>query len=682
MDLDALLAPRSIAVVGASATPGSVGATTLEGLLAGGYRGRVHPVNPRHRELAGLPCVPSLADLGESVDLAVLAVANAGLEAQLDLAARTGARAAVAFASALSEPGLGRRLRDRASAAAMPLCGPNGMGFVNATRGLRVCGYQLPLPLEPGPVALVSHSGSSFSALLHNDRGLRFGLAVSPGLELVTTSADYLGYAASLDGTRVVALLLEQIRDFPAFAEAVADAHRRDVTVVVLKVGSDERSRPLVAAHSGALAGEDGAYDAFFDECGIHRVRTLDELADTVELFVPRRRAGPGGLAAVTDSGGERALLVDLAGGIPLAVPSPATTARLAAVLDPGLPAVNPVDAWGTGADAERVFAETLAALAADDDTAVSLFAVDLTGGGWPRYVDVAVDTWRAARKPFAVLTNYPGGMNPEAARRLRSAGVPLLEGTATGLAAVRHLLDDRDFSLRPPREPRPRPPTAAGAWRDRLTGTERLGEAETLSLLADWGIPVAASAVVTTEAAALDAASTLGWPVALKTASGLAHKSDAGGVHLDIRDGDELAPAYRAICDRFGPAVTVQAMAPAGVELALGVVHEPGLGPLVVVAAGGVLVELLGDRALAVPPLDRQRARRLLDRLAVRRLLGGWRGRPAVDVDSAVDVVVALSHLAVDLAGTFEALDLNPLIAHAAGCVAVDALLVGRGTG
>ena len=339
IDLRPLFAPRSIAVVGASARPGSFGDQLVGQLLGGGYTGEVHLVNPRYAEVAGRPCLPSLAELPGPVDLAVLAVPNAALEAQLATAAGLGIPAAAIFASCLEPEGLVERLRAIAAGAGMAVCGGNGMGFFNLEQSLRVCGYPEPKDLEPGPVAVVSHSGSVFSALLHNARGLRFNLVVSAGNELVTSAAAYLDHALDLPSTRVAALFLETVREPAAFRAALAKAAARAIPVVVLKVGRGQAAQAMVAAHSGALAGEDGAYQALFDAYGVAQVATLDELADTCELLAGRR-APPGGLAAIGDSGGERAHLLDLAERlrVPFATISEATRRRLAAVLEPGLP--------------------------------------------------------------------------------------------------------------------------------------------------------------------------------------------------------------------------------------------------------------------------------------------------------------------------------------------------------
>ena len=673
-----------MAVVGASERAGSVGETTLRQLVECGFKGEVFPVNPRHRSLRGLSCYPSLEELPVSVDLAVIALPDALLEEQLSMAARLGVGSAVIFASAFDEPAEGEpRLTERLAAianeAGMALCGANCMGFVHPAASLEICGFSLPAELGPGPICLLSHSGSSFSALLHNDRGLKFNLAVSSGQELVTTAADYVSYGISMEGTAVVGLVVEQLRDVPRFSEVAREASERDIPIVALKVGADPRTADLVSAHSGALAGDDGAYEAFFDAYGIHRVRDLCELADTLELFAAGRRAAVGGLAAVTDSGGERALLIDLAGEVALAAPNAATKAELASVLDRGLPVVNPLDAWGTGADSDNVFKRSLRALHDDPGTGALLFAVDLTAASSESYAAIAIATSEVTEKPFAVLSHYPGGIDRAAAARLRRAGVPLLEGTISGLAAVRHLFDHRDLRARPQLDP-PAPVAAdvRRAWQERLSSGDQLGEAEALSLLADWGLPVARTLPAASEAEALAAAGELGWPVAVKTAApGLGHKTEQGGVALGVTGDEALRQAYRKISARLGPLVDVQRMVERGIEIALGVVEDADFGPLVVVAAGGTLVELLGDRQLALAPLDDWRARRLLQRLRCYPLLRGFRGSEPVDEDALVAAVVRLSALACDLAGSLGALDVNPLVVGPRGCVAVDALVV-----
>ena len=686
--LECMLEARSVAVVGASAREGSVGNEVVRQLTVGGFDGHVYPVNPKYTEILGLPCFPTLTDVPEPVDLVVLGVSNAQLEEQLGLAVKAGARSAAIFASGYEAPRegvppLAERLAAIARDAGMAICGGNGMGFLHIERRLRICGFYEPLDLAPGPIAFVSHSGSAFSAMLHNDRGLSFNLAVSSGQELVTTATDYMEYALGLESTKAIGLFIETVRDPERFRSVLAAAAERDVPVVALKVGREALTREMVTAHSGALAGEDGAYEALFEAYGVLRVESLDELADTVALMSSGRRAGPGGLASVHDSGGERALMVDAAAsaGIRFAQISAATSDRMAELLDEGLLPVNPLDFWGTGRDAGEVVTGCMRALLEDDDVAALAFAVDLTTEDTPSmgYIGMAQAVFPETEKPMAMLSNLSSGIDRGDAKLLEEAGIPVLESTLTGLAAFRHLFAYRDARAHPPLpSSSPVPESVRERWRARLASGEAVGELEGLELLASYGIP----AVATRRAGSLDeavaAAEELGWPVVLKTAMPeIAHKTEVGGVMLGLDGRFALAEAYGTLAEALGPLVTVARMSPAGVEMALGVVRDPQFGPLVLVAAGGIFVELLHDRRLGLPPLDASRARSLIDRLKVRPLLDGVRGAPAADVAALAQAVVGLSWLAYDLGDLLEALDVNPVICGPGGCLAVDVLVV-----
>ncbi len=686
-----MLEARSVAVIGASAREGSVGHETMRELVElGRFDGAVYPVNPRYEELFGHRCHPSIAEVPEPVDLAIIALANAQLEDTLRACAERGVGSAVIYASAYEAPREGvppltERLARIAREAGMAICGANCMGFVNLERGLRATGWEEPADLTPGGITFVSHSGSAFAALLHNDRNLRFNLAVSSGQELVTTTADYLAYALELESTRAIGLFIETIRDPAGFREAMRVARERDVPVVVLKVGREAFTREMVAAHSGALAGEDGAYEALFEAEGIHRVESLDEMADTLALFVAGRRAGPGALATAHDSGGERAMMVDAAAavGVPLATLTPESTARLAEILDEGLPPINPLDFWGTGRDAGTVITESLRTLVRDPHVAALAFAVDMVTDDADEegYFSCFLKVWPETDKPMAMLSNFAGGISRKDVQRIYDAGAPALEGTLTGLAAFRHLFEHRDHRALPPLSgSSPASDEVRERWRERLRSGQPFDELEGLALLADYGVPVVEARRAETLEDAIAAAEHIGFPVVLKTAApGVQHKSDVGGVRVGIDDSPSLEDAYSDLERTLGPRVTVARMVPPGVEVALGVVRDAQFGPLVLVAAGGVLVEVLRDRRLGLPPLDAPRARRLVDRLKIRPLLDGVRGKPPADVGALVDAVVALSWLAHDLGEELEALDANPVICGPRGCVAVDALVIPR---
>jgi acyl-CoA synthetase (NDP forming) len=642
-----------------------------------------------------------VAELPEPVDLVLLAVPDTALEAQMEAAARARARSAVIFGSAFDLPGtsgLRSRLAAIAAQAGMAVCGAGCMGFVNVARGLRAVGYVEP-DLHPGPVALVTHSGSVFSALLRARRGFGFSLAVSSGQELVTTAAAYARYALSLPETRVLALVLEAIRDAADLRAVLAEALAADVPAVLLSVGVSAAGTALVSAHSGALAAADGAWEALARAYGLHRVRDLAELADTLELFSvgrgaagrPRpgrrgagRRCPPGtaGIATVHDSGLERAHAADLAAelGVPFAPLGPATRDRLAAALEFGLAPDNPLDVWGTGRDTEPLFAECLSALAADPAVAAVALAVDLVpefdgDESYPRAVLTA-----AARtpKPVAVLAGLPAAVDPAAAARLRAAGVPVLEGARSGLLALRHLLEHSE-----PKDPPPDsgPVGATGRrWRQTLARHPALSGAVLFDLLRDYGIPAVRARQAATRAAALTAAAQIGYPVVLKTDEpGIAHKSDVGGVRLGLGDPGAVGAAYDDLAARLGPRVLVCQTAPPGTELALGVVRDPALGPLLVIGAGGVLVEILAERAVLLAPVTRQAAVAALRRLRLAPVLAGTRGQPPADLAAIADAITGLSRLACDLGDALEALDINPLICAPTGPLAADALLVRR---
>ena len=685
-----MLEPRSVAVVGASIKQGSLGASMMRELRRGGFEGSVYPVNPGYDDVDGYRCYPSIGEVPEPVDLAILGVANARIEQALSDAAAAGAGSAVTFSSLHEEPGDGPDLKQRLRAIAvehgMPMCGGNGMGFVNVGSKTRAVGFETPDDLRSGPVTFISHSGSAFSALSFSDRGIGFNLLVSSGQEVVTTMDAYMGYVLDLETTRVLALLLETVRDPEAFRAQLARADEQGVAVLALKVGRSAASRAMVTAHSGALAGEHGAYEALFDAYGVHEMRTLDELADTIELFAsPRRVSGGSGIASIHDSGGERAMVVDLAGelGVPFADVRAETIARIEDTLDPGMESANPLDAWGTGIDGDHIFRDAFAAFREDPEVSVSVFCIDLTLQGEPYdqgYLQIAREAWQASDQPFCMLSNLASAVAQSEVRILRDAGIPVLEGTDSGLRALRHLLDDGARRARTATTmPEPVAAEIRTRWRAELQRGDALNETVVMQLLADYGIPSVASMTIAPPegiAEVVAAAEKLGYPVALKTASPeISHKTEAGGVRLGLVDAESLTAAYTDITDRLGPVVTVAAMAPPGVEVALGVVHDPTFGPLVLVAAGGVLVELLHDRVLAMPPLDVSAAHRMIERLTMRPILDGVRGAPAADVDALARAISRLSVLAADLGDLLAALDVNPVIAGPSGCLAVDAL-------
>ena len=386
------------------------------------------------------------------------------------------------------------------------------------------------------------------------------------------------------------------------------------------------------------------------------------------------------GIATVHDSGLERAHVADVAEelGVPFAAISAATTARLAGLLDPGLEPGNPLDVWGTGARAGEQLSGSLTALAGDPAVHAVALAVDLVHefDGDQSYPEAVAETARRTSKPVVVLSNVPAAIDPDTAAGLRDSGIPVLEGARTGLLALKHLLDH----AADPGAPAPAA-TPDLDRQDRWTRVITAGDAHgprLEDLLRDYGIASARTRAADSSAGVLAAAAEIGYPVVLKTGEpGIAHKSDAGGVVLGLRDPDALRDAYEDLAERLGRRVLVCETIPAGPELSLGLARDHELGPLLVVGAGGVLVELLADRAVALPPVGPAQAHRMLGTLRVSRLLAGLRGQPAADLDAVTAAITGLSQLATELGGVLEALDINPLICGPAGAVAVDALVI-----
>ncbi len=685
--LKPLLEPRSIAIVGASPRPGSFGRTTLSQTLAQGFKGPVYPVNPNQKEILGLTCYPSLADLPAPADLVIFAVANAQLEEQVRLAVSTGCGAATIFASAYLEgdkpPLLTDRLRRICREAGMPLCGSNCMGFYHPAKSVSAGWYEAG-KLEAGPVGLISHSGSLFLSLAANDRRMAYSLFVSPGQELVVNAADFMHYMLADETTRVIALFLETVRDPAGFSAALEKAIARDIPVVALKVGKTAEAARLAVSHSGAITGNDGAYEALFEKYGVLRVRTVDELMATATLMSAKKRVRAGGVAAVLDSGGARGLFLDLASelGVPIARINAETEQKLRNRLEYGLEPVNPVDAWGTGQDATGIFRDCLQAVLDDPASAIGVLISDVSNDKDPlseEFAGVAVAVDANSDKPVIIGHHWTHLMSRDLLTRLNRNGTIGIEGTEVLFLAIRNAFAYRDFRALPPLAA----PTAPAAdiiarWRKRLSEPKALDEAESLALLADFGIPNPGIAIAASLAEAKAAARKLGLPVALKTAEpGIHHKSDVAGVHLNLATDADVTRAYEDLARRLGPHVLVSRMAGKGVELALGLVRDPQFGTLLIVGAGGTLIEVLADRRVAMPPLDRPRAMRLVDRLRLRPLLDGHRGRPAADLEKLADCIARFSVLAASLGDLIAELDVNPLIVGADGAVAVDALVL-----
>ena len=660
----------------------------LRTATADGYCGRIYAVNPRYELIEGKACYATLMALPETVEHVVLGLGNEYLEEGLAEAIRHGAKAVTIFASCdLAESHddkLAARLERLARDAGVVICGGNGMGFCNPGIGLRVSGYDSPLPMKPGNIAFITQSGSAFSALAYNDARLKFSLCVSSGRELTTTAGDYLDWALDQPATQVVGLFLETARDPQRFAMALEKADRLGIPVVVLKVGRTEMSAAFAASHSGAIAGDNAAYEALFAKRGVMTVETLDDLAASLLLFSAGRPAAPGGMASLHDSGGEREMVVDLAeaADVGFARISDVTIGRLQPYLDSGLQAANPLDVWGTGRDFENHVEACMDAMIADPDTAIGVLFQDIRDGSYVAegFTRALIASSRKTAKPVVVVSNYASVNHRALALATTEAGVPVIDGTREGLCAIRNLLAFRDRRGVGRTLPAPVSAEVRDRWRRRMKAGAPFDEFEALGLLADYGLTTARAAKCDSADAAVRAAAGLGYPVAVKTAAlGVHHKSDVGGVRLGLADGDAVRAAYRDLSARLGAKVLVAEMAPKGTEIALGLVRDKQFGPYVVVASGGIWMEILKDRAVALPPLSFEEAEAVINGLRIRPILAGGRGVPPADMTALQDAIVRFSMLAADLGDLIDEMDVNPLLVSRHGCVAVDALVVTR---
>jgi acyl-CoA synthetase (NDP forming) len=687
--LDPLLRPRSVAVVGASARTDSLGEWALKNLGLGGYPGRIYPVNPNYDELQGHRCYASLADLPETPDLVIFAVGDQRIECSLDEAIAAGVPAAVLQSTLYldddSDPPLRERVRAKIQASGMLVCGANGMGFYNVRDNVWTCGFDSTSHEASGNVALISHSGSGMSGIIDCDERVRINVAVSTGNELSVTMDEYLDFVLDLPETRVVGLFIETARNPGGFAAALAKAAERRIPIVALKVGRTEKSAALAVSHSGAMAGDDATYEALFDRYGVQRARDQDEFTTMLIMFAEMYPIAAGGLVTLHDSGGERQLLVDLAddADVPLTELTEKTIASLEEVLEPELPAVNPLDAWSRGGpDAAKNITRCLTLMMQDPGTAVAGVIHDRAPAGkiYPSYLAYMQRARTDSGKPVALVAARQGTGHDRAAVTSTHAGFPVLDGVSQFLVGVRALFAYRDFQLREPAAPGEADQQIVERWRSRLATGVTLSEAESLALLTDFGVGTTACELANSESDAVAAAVRVAYPVALKTAKeGLLHKSDEGGVVLGIQDEEQLRIAYEGMSHQLGDAVLVSSMAPTGVEMFLGVKHDPQYGPVVLIGSGGVLAETIADVQFALPPFDAAHARRCIDRLKLRPLLDGVRGRPAADIDAFCEAAARFSEMAAGLGDVLAEVDVNPVIVHEDGAVAVDALVAGR---
>ena len=686
--LDPLLRPKTVAVVGASRREDSLGEWVMKNLDLGGFAGDIYPVNPSYDELAGRRCYASLDELPAVPDMVVFAVADHRVEQALDEAIALSVPAAVIMSTLYLDddttPPLKERIAGKISQSGMLVCGANGMGFYNVRDRVWACGFDSAPHEPPGSISLISHSGSGMCGIIDCDARVQINFAVSTGNEISVSMDEYLDFVLDLPETRAVGLFVETARNPQGFRDALQKAVDRSIPIVALKVGRTRKSAELTISHSGAMAGDDDTYDALFDRYGVLRVADMDELATALIVSASMHPLGEGGLVSIHDSGGERQLLVDLAdeAGVPLTELSEATVRSLRETLEPELLAVNPLDAWSRGGpDAGQRMQDSFVTMMCDPGAALGAVMHDRAPRGeiYPSYLRHVQAGSKASGKPAALVAARQGTGSDPAVIAATLDGFPVLDGIQPFLKAVRGLMDYRDYRNLPASEPPAADIAIVNRWRERLSDAGQLDEADALGLLGDFGIRTSRPVPCADEASLLDAANNMSWPLVLKTASGIAHKTEAQGVCLGLRDTEELRNAYHDLAARLGAQVVLAEMAPRGIEMLLGARFDPQFGPVVIMGFGGIHAEILRDIFFVLPPFDAALAKRKLDKLRLRSMLDGVRGAAAIDVAAYCDAAAKFS-VAVDALGEEIAeLDVNPIIVSESGCVAVDALIVAR---
>lgn len=693
-NLDSLFDPGSIAVLGASLRPGSVGATVWRNLSSGSYKGRLYAVNPKYRELAGHPVVARIRDLSEAPSLAVICTPPATVAGLIAELASLGTRAAVVMTAGMDNVQK-KAMLDAARPHLLRILGPNCIGLLTPHRGLNASFAHI--DALPGELAFVSQSGALVTAMLDwaQGRGIGFSHFVSLGEHADIDFGDMLDYLASDPKTRAILLYVESIESSRKFMSA-ARAAARNKPVIVVKSGRSPQGQLAAASHTGALAGSDMVFEAAIDRAGMLRVNTLQELFLAAQTLSRFRTNANDAMTILTNGGGAGVMAADAAAyaGVKLATFSDATLQKLDAVLPPNWSHGNPVDIIGDAPVAR--YEQALKILNDDPQTGAILFIHA------PTAIVASADIAQAlvplsrhdAHAPPRLMSCWLGDHAVAQARQtFQDADIANFDTPEQAVRAfsmlVRYRLNQAELTEAPPAL-LPGQRLDTGAIRTLVkealaNGREMLTEPEAKAVLDACGIPVVPTQRVrATAAAAVKAALKMGFPVVLKILSDdISHKSDVGGVALNLQDEGDIRVAAKTMLARVKrqhpeariQGFTVQAMVRRAhaQELIVGSSIDNVFGPVILFGQGGTAVEVMADRAIALPPLNVPLARALVSRTRVSRLLAGWRDTPAVDEAALHGVLVAVSQLLAEIPEIAE-LDINPLIVNYEGAVALDA--------
>jgi len=579
---------------------------------------------------------------------------------------------------------LKERIQRRVQETGTLVCGANGMGFYNFADRVTVGGFATRPNHIAGNVALISHSGSGMAGIMDSDERINFNLTVSAGQELSVGMHDYLDFALEMPTTEVVGLFMETVREPDLMIQAFKKATRKQIPIVVIKTGKTKRSAELTVSHSGALAGSDECYNAVFSKFGIQRVNDMNELADALIMFAQPHSLAEGNLVTIHDSGGERQLILDLAADqeVDFADLNPETILKLEEILDPGLPAVNPLDAWGRGLDdSDQIMADSLTTMLQDPNASMGAVVQDRGALSriYPEYLEYMKQANDATGKPVFLVSNIQGTSSDNTVMESTARGLPILDGVYSFLAGVRCMHQYRDYLAHENDILEPIATEAITKWQQTIDQGQLIGEHEALEMLSDSGIAANQSYGVDNLDDVIESAKKLGYPVVLKTAvPGISHKSEIHGVHLNLNSDEELRSAYKDLNKRLGPEALLSKMIDEeGVEMILGMTTDPQFGPMIALGFGGIYAEILKDVVTLMPPFSAETAKQALSELKMQPLLYGYRGSKAVDVESYCKMASKFSLFAVAMRNHICEIDVNPIILGKDICLGLDALVV-----
>ena len=711
MPLDALFDQRSIAIIGASPKPGFP-SRVPQFLLKFGYPGKVYPINPKYQELFGLKAYPNLAAVPDEVDLALIIVGAKHVMPLLEECAEKGVKTAVVFSSGFSETGeegkaLQEEMRRLCERTGLRVLGPNCLGYVDVSHKLVVTSASLMERLrdldevKDSSIAFITQSGA-LGSMTYGEayrQGAGFRYFVSTGNEVDIEVSEVASYVIEDPAVNVVGLYLESVKN-PEHLRVLAEKSARlDKPVAALKVGRSSVGKRAAASHTGSIAGSDQVYDAFFRQHGILRAKDMQELVDFLMLASCGRMVKGDRLGVITLSGGAGIMISDQCEDLGIQVPelSAADQDRIRPFIPPFGSAANPVDITAEVLGKPEILKPSLEALTKAENIDAVLVFFGLVDHMALRLIDDIHEVYQQTDKPI-VVTWYAG--SDEVMKKLSDYRIPAYRDPSRAVGAIRLLMEYQKRRQIQKQAGQAHAvaagePAGAGpaeAIREQLrqqiaAGKTHLNEYEAKQLFAAYGIPVGRSRLATSADEAVKAAEDIGYPVVMKVASAdILHKTDAGGVMLNIRTPEEVRQAYERIvanARQYAPGaridgVLVEEMLEADREVILGVIQDATFGPTLMFGLGGVFVEVLKDVSFRVCPLSPADAREMIREIKGIQILEGARGKKPADVDQLADILIRISRMATDLDDLIEEMEINPLLISADGqrLVAADGLI------